>query len=104
MVMAGVCTSTGPTEICNRHNRHGAHSIITMKTRARRLCLLGGALALSAGLGVGCAVPEDGGPRTSSVASHADGVCGSEPRQLPVGHSIRILSYNTQLLSPWFSW
>jgi len=69
---------------------------------------IAGGLALTAGLLAGCATDAaddatDPTPETSSVSLALDGVCGSEPKQLPVGHSIRILSFNTELLSPWFS-
>lgn len=42
-------------------------------------------------------------PAPTTAAQHVDGVCGSEPKQMPVGNSIRILTFNTELLSPWFS-
>jgi endonuclease/exonuclease/phosphatase family metal-dependent hydrolase len=62
--------------------------------------------ALAASLAVGCVAPDDEAaapPKTHTWTRPLDGVCGSEPRQAPIGHSIRVLSFNTELLSPWFS-
>ncbi len=61
------------------------------------------ALTLTAGLFAGCDLgPEHlAGPSTTTTTS-ALGACGSTPREVPAGHSIRILSMNTQLLSSWF--
>jgi hypothetical protein len=53
------------------------------------LCLLVGT--------VGCATQDE---VVSATPTALEGVCGSELKQLPAGHSIRILSLNTQLLSP----
>lgn len=69
---------------------------------SRRLCALG--IAVSAACGIdGADDPDGSASGTESVASALDGVCGSEPRQPPIGNSIRILSFNAELLSPWFS-
>jgi hypothetical protein len=47
---------------------------------------------------IGCSVPPEDLPvKTSALA------CGSTPKQLPFGHSVRILSFNTELLSGVFS-
>src|SRR5258705_3191952 len=64
------------------------------KLPARLLC----ALTLA-----GCVAGDDAAPPTETATSAFDGVCGSEPKLPPFGNSIRVLSFNTQLLSPWFS-
>ncbi len=72
---------------------------------------IAGGLAVAVGLVAGCATaPEPGdpgepgeAPAVATKTSAIDGICGSEPKQAPIGHSIRVLSFNTELLSPWFS-
>ncbi|MBC7973370.1 MAG: hypothetical protein H7138_00170 [Myxococcales bacterium] len=75
---------------------------------------IAGGLAVAISLVAGCATaPEtsDPGelgdladePAVATQTSALDGICGSEPKQAPVGTSIRVLSFNTELLSPWFS-
>lgn len=62
--------------------------------------------ALAAATLAGCVAADElpGSPEPQvSTSQQLDGICGSEPKQAPVGHSIRILSFNTELLSPWFS-
>jgi endonuclease/exonuclease/phosphatase family metal-dependent hydrolase len=60
-------------------------------------------LAGSAG-SLGCGVVPDGDreERTSTTTAAVDGVCGSEPLLPPFGNSIRLVSFNSHLLSPWF--
>jgi hypothetical protein len=71
---------------------------MTQRFSARLACVLTVA---------GCAAGDDATlpptETTSTTTSALDGVCGSEPKLPPFGSSFRILSFNTQLLSPWFS-
>lgn len=63
------------------------------------------ALTLTAGLLAGCDAGPDGAAATeppTATATSALGACGSTPKQVPAGHSIRVLSMNAQLLSSYF--
>jgi endonuclease/exonuclease/phosphatase family metal-dependent hydrolase len=102
------CHLATRSEAKNIGSRFGMTALYRGMTDDGRIVIsrIAGGLALAASLIAGCATtdePEDPALETTTAVSALDGICGSEPKQLPVGNSIRVLSFNTELLSPWFS-